>query len=129
MLFLFFYKCYNATNLFYICFIMYIHMIFDEFSMFDFRGFFFYLAWSYVILICLMTVYLIPFHLVCVVYKFSQDKFQPCIIKMVLQRISTCTSMPFRKKILFFKRKLICNGTNGSWKIWFIVWSLLTSML
>lgn len=55
-------------------------MIFDEVSMFDFRGFFL----SRLIVCDLnmphMTVYLIPFHLVCVVYKFSQDKFQPKLV-------------------------------------------------
>lgn len=88
-------------------------MIFDEFSMFDFRVFFL----SRLIVCDLNMPHDCLFNTIssclCCLQIFA-NKFQPCIIKMVLQRISTCTSMPFRKKILFFKRKLICNGTNGS---------------
>lgn len=70
LLFFYFYKCYNVINLFYICFIMYIYMIFDEVFMFDFRGFF-----LFCLIVCdfnmfYMIVYLILFYFVCVVYKF-----------------------------------------------------------
>lgn len=92
-------------------------MIFDEFSMFDFRGFFL----SRLIVCDLNMPHDCLFNTIssclCCLQIFARQistKIGTCIIKMVLQRISTCTSMPFRKKILFFKRKLICNGTNGS---------------